>query len=82
MFGDYGRWHPHLHLLVDDGLLLSNDSFHVMPHVALNPLQELFRTLVPKMLKREGKIDVDFNRRLMQWRHVSGFNFHDVVRID
>jgi hypothetical protein len=54
-FGDYGRWHPHLHLLVADGLFMPNGSFHVMPEVGLKPLQELFRATVLKMLKKEGK---------------------------
>jgi hypothetical protein len=34
------------------------------------------------MLKKEGKIDEDFVRMLMQWRHVSGFNIHNGVKID
>lgn len=81
-FGDYGRWHPHLHLLVADGLFMPNGSFHVMPNAALQPLQELFRASVLKMLQKEGKIDEDFIRMLLQWRHVSGFNIHNGVKID
>ncbi|MDT8441226.1 MAG: transposase zinc-binding domain-containing protein, partial [Desulfuromonadales bacterium] len=50
-FGDYGRWHPHLHLLVADGLFMPNGSFHVMPDIGLKPLQELFRASVLKILK-------------------------------
>ena len=80
MFGDYGRWH--LHLLVADGLFMPNGSFHAMPEVGLKPLQELFRASVLKVLKREGKIDDEFIRMLMQWRHVSGFNIHNGVKID
>lgn len=34
------------------------------------------------MLKKEGKIDDDFIRMLMKWRHVSGFNIHNGVKID
>jgi hypothetical protein len=81
-FGDYGRWHPHLHLLVADGLFMPNGSFYVMPDINLKPLQELFRAAVLKMLKKEGKIDDDFIRMLIQWRHVSGFNIHNGVKID
>ncbi|MGK2944322.1 MAG: IS91 family transposase, partial [Desulfuromonadales bacterium] len=80
-FGDYGRWHPHLHLLVADGLFMPNGSFHVMPEISLRPLQKLFRASVLKMLKKEGRIDEDFIRMLMQWRHVSGFNIHNGVKI-
>jgi hypothetical protein len=56
-YGDYGRWHPHLHLLVADGLFMPNGSFYVMLNIDLKPLQELFRATVLKMLKKEGKID-------------------------
>jgi hypothetical protein len=56
-YSDYGRWHPHLHLLVADGLFMPNGSFYAMPNIDLKPLQELFRATVLKMLKKEGKID-------------------------
>lgn len=39
-FGNYGRWHPHLHLLVADGLFMPNG---IMPDLGLKSLQELFR---------------------------------------
>ncbi len=29
-FGDYARWHPHLHALVADGLFLESGYFYVM----------------------------------------------------
>lgn len=61
---------------------MPNGRFHVMPDIGLKPLQELFRAEVLKMLKTEGKIDDEFIRMLMQWRHVSGFNIHNGVRID
>jgi hypothetical protein len=79
-FGDYGRWHPYLHLLGANDLFMPNGSLHVMMNIGLRPLQKLFRTSVQKMLKREGKIDDEFNRMLMQWRHVSGFNIHNGVK--
>ncbi len=81
-FGDYGRWHTHLHLLVVDGLFMPSGNFHVMPDVGLKPLQELFRAAALKMLKKEGKIDDDFIRKFMQWRHMSGFKIHNGVKID
>lgn len=80
-FGDYGRWHPHLHALVADGLFLESGYFYVMPNVSLRPLRELFRTYVLKMLKKEGLIDDSFIRMLLGWKHVSGFNIHNEVRI-
>jgi len=80
-FGDYARWHPHLHALVADGLFLESGFFFVMPKVDLKPLRELFRAHVLKMLKKEGLIDDSFIKMLMSWQHVSGFNVHNEVRI-
>lgn len=60
---------------------MPNGSLHAMPDVSLKPLQELCLAAVLKMLKKEGKIDDDFSRMLMQWRHVSGFNIHNGVKI-
>ena len=81
-FGDYARWHPHLHGLVADGLFLESGYFFVMPKVDLRRLRELFRAHVLKMLKKEGLIDDAFIKMLMSWRHVSGFNVHNEVKIN
>ncbi len=80
-FGDYARWHPHLHALVADGLFLESGYFFVMPKVDLRPLRELFRAHVLKMLKKEGLIDDTFIKMIMNWRHTSGFSVHNEVRI-
>ena len=80
-FGDYAKFHPHLHALVADGLFLESGYFFVMPKVALHPLRELFRAHVLKMLKNEGLIDDTFIEMIMKWRHTSGFNVHNGVRI-
>ncbi|MBT8362718.1 MAG: hypothetical protein HKP41_05775 [Desulfobacterales bacterium] len=80
-FGDYARWHPHLHALVADGLFLESGYFFVMPKVDLRPLRELFRAHVLKMFKKEGLIDDTFIRMIMKWRHISGFSVHNQVRI-
>lgn len=80
-FGDYARWHPHLHVLVADGLFLESGYFFVMPKVDLRPLRELFRGHLLKMLKKEGLIDDAFIIMIMKWRHTSGFNVHNQVRI-
>ena len=71
-FGDYARFHPHLHALVADGLFLESGYFFVMPKVNLRPLQELFRGHVLKMLKKEGLIDNTFITMIMKWRYTSG----------
>ncbi len=80
-FGDYSRWHPHLHALVTDGLFTESGFFYVMPKVDLRPLAELFRASVLKMLQKEGRIDDAFIKMIMAWRHNSGFCVHNEVRI-
>jgi hypothetical protein len=80
-FGDYARFHPHLHALVADGLYLESSYFFVMPKVDLRPLRELFRAHVLKMLKKEGLIDDTFITMIMKWRYTSGFSVHNEVRI-
>jgi hypothetical protein len=72
-FGDYGRWHPHLHALVADGLFLDSGYFYVMPKVDIRRCAELFRAYVLKILKKEGLIDDAFIKMIMKWRHNSGF---------
>lgn len=80
-FGDYARWHPHLHALVADGLFTESGYFYVMPKVDLRQLGELFRACVLKMLEKEGLIDDAFIKMIMAWRHNSGFSVHNEVRI-
>lgn len=42
-YGEYLDWHPHLHLLMADGLFMRSGLFYVLPQVSLKPLEELFR---------------------------------------
>jgi hypothetical protein len=44
-FGDYAKWHPHIHSIVADGLFRRNGVFHVMPKLTITPLAELSRSL-------------------------------------
>jgi len=71
-FGDYARWHPHLHALVADGLFTESVYFYVMPNVDLRPLGELFRTSVLKMLQKEGRIDDSLFGSIWTFRPVHG----------
>ncbi len=80
-FGDYARWHPHLHALVADGLFLDSGYFYVMPKVDIRRCAEFFRAFVLKMLKKEGLIDDAFIKMIMKWGHNSGFSVHHKVRI-
>ncbi len=64
-----------------DGIFLESGYFFVMPKVDLRPLREIFRALVLEMLKKEGLIDDTLIKMVISWRHVSGFNVHNEVRI-
>lgn len=80
-FGDYAKWHPHIHSIVADGLFRENGVFYVMPRIDIKPLAELFRANVLSMLKMEGLIDDAFSTMIMKWRHTSGFSVDNSVCI-
>ena len=80
-FGDYARWHPHIHAIVADGLFKETGVFYVMPRTSITPLAEIFRAKVLAMLRKEGLIDENFIAKLMKWRHTSGFSVDNSVRI-
>jgi hypothetical protein len=52
-----------------------------MPRVEIWPLAELFRALVLKMLKDEGRLDDPLIKKILTWRHNSGFSVHNEVRL-
>jgi hypothetical protein len=80
-FGDYAKWHPHIHSIVADGLFSRGGIFYVMSKISIQPLEELLRANVLSMLKKEGLIDDKFITMIMKWRHSSGFSVNNSVRI-
>jgi hypothetical protein len=80
-FNDYARWHPHLHVLLADGLFQEHSIFYLMPKIDIKPLAELFRINVLKMFKKEGKIDDEHIAKLLTWKHNSSFPVHNGVRL-
>ena len=56
-FGDFQNFHPHLHVLATDGCFYSGAAFMVCPPPKTTEIEELFRHVVFKMLKAEGKIN-------------------------
>jgi len=80
-FGDYAKWHPHIHSLVPDGLFRNSGIFYVMPRNSIRPLAELFQANMLKMLQKEGLIDDSFISMIMKWRYTSGFSVDNSVRI-
>jgi hypothetical protein len=79
-FGDYARYHPHLHAIVADGLFRTNGTFYVLRQSDPKHLEEIFSAKVFSLLRREGKIDDRQIRKLMSWRH-SGFSVYRGNRI-
>jgi hypothetical protein len=73
-FGDYAKWHPHIHSIVADGLFRRNGVFHVMAKLTITPLAELFRASVLSMLKEECLVNDACIAMIVKWRHTSGFS--------
>jgi hypothetical protein len=63
-FGDYARFHPHLHAIFADGLFRKSGSFYVLPRCEIKQLEEIFRSRILAMLKRKGKIADDLIQKL------------------
>lgn len=80
-FGDFGKWHPHIHAQMVDGLFTGTGYFYVMPRGDIRPLAERFRALVLKMLKYEERLDDTLIKKILTWRHNSGFSVHNEVRL-
>ena len=59
-FGDFQNFHPHLHVLAADGCFYNDGAFMVCPPPKTADLEELFRHVVFRMLKAEGKINDAF----------------------
>ncbi|MCL7488057.1 MAG: hypothetical protein M8357_07800 [Desulfobulbaceae bacterium] len=56
-FGDYCRWHPHIHAIVSGGLYTESAYFFVLPQNAdIQFLKEILRARVFAMLKKEGLV--------------------------
>jgi hypothetical protein len=41
-FGDYARFHPHLHAIVADGLFRKSGSFYVLPRCEMKQLVKIW----------------------------------------
>ena len=74
-FGDYLVFHPHLHVLVTDGLFASDGRFHCLPQGAIGPMTELFRHRFLAILREKKLISPNKLSDLLGWKH-SGFHVH------
>ena len=72
-FGDFLFFHPHLHLLVADGLFDSQGRFHCMPAEGYADATELFRHRLLHALREAKHISPARLADLLSWQH-SGFH--------
>ncbi len=79
-YGEYLDWHPHLHLLMADGLFMRSGLFYVLPQVSLKPLEGLFRARLITFLVDKGLLPPARANMLRSWVH-SGFNVHRSRRV-
>ena len=78
-FGSKAQWHPHVHALVTDGLILPGGTF--VPGPAYDEdlerlLTETFRRLVLLALHREERLSESFLESLLTWRHGGGLSVY------
>ena len=66
-FGDFQKFHPHLHVLATDSCFYNDAAFIVCSPPDTGELEELFRYEVFKMLKAEGKITDVVIENMMNW---------------
>ena len=74
-FGDFLNFNSHLHIIATDGGFDSHDNFMVSTMPNPSDLEELFRTEIFRMLKKERKINDSLIENMMNW-HNSGFNVY------
>jgi hypothetical protein len=79
-FGDYLNFHPHLHILVTDGLFTGRQTFCICPRNGWDRVEELFRNRVLHTLVGKGRLTAGQAAQMLAWHH-SGFSAHAGYRI-
>ena len=79
-FGSFGaNFHPHLHVLVTDGVFTRDGRFHPVVWPEEAALEERFRRLFLERLERVGRLRSETRKQLLGWRH-SGFSVKTTQR--
>ncbi len=78
--GELLNYHPHVHLLVTDGVFDRDGTFERFTFFDTGLIERLFRAEVLRMLTGKGLISQDVVENLMSWPH-SGFSVHGDVRV-
>ena len=78
--GELLNWHPHVHLLVTDGVFDRDGVFERFTYFDTQLIERLFRAEVLRLLMGKGLISQDIVDNLLSWRH-SGFSVHGEVKV-
>ena len=74
-FSSYTRFHPHLHLLVAEGLFTPDGGFQAVEWCDADRLEERFRRRVLSALEEAERLSPETRERLLAWEH-SGFSVY------
>ena len=80
-FGTLANWHPHLHLLVTDGLFRPDGTFLHLGFHQIEVLTEAFRRALLRAFARRQLLTRDTVQSMLAWPH-SGFHVHRAVRLE
>ena len=79
-FGSFGaNFHPHLHVLVTDGVFTRDGRFHPVVWPEEAALEERFRRVFLERLERVGRLRPETRKQFLAWRH-SGFSVKTTQR--
>ena len=81
MRADLVNFHPHVHVLVADGVFGPDGTFVSLPPVPEELLREGFRQAVLQFLAKEWAISEELRSRMLRWRHCGGFSVHNRMRV-
>lgn len=79
-FGDLINFHPHLHIILAEGLFLDSGDFVHIPNTCMQSAEKLWQERVFSLLLDEHKINEETVANMRSWKH-SGFSVDNSVRI-
>ncbi len=77
--GELLNFHPHIHLLVTDGVFSPDGTFGRFPHFDASLIERIFRAELLRMLLGKDLICQDIVENLLSWPH-TGFSVHGDVK--
>ena len=80
-FGSFGaNFHPHLHVLVTEGVVTRDGRFHPVIWPGRRELEERFRRRFLELLRNARRLSASFHETLLSWRR-SGFSVDASQRV-